>query len=354
MKRPVKEKVAVSSKIYIFVAVQILRKIAFPISWIYGMVVRLRNYAFDQEWFRSKTFETPTICVGNLSVGGTGKTPMIEFLIDALQDSYKLAVLSRGYKRKSTGFVLANKKSTVADLGDEPFQIYRKFPGVTVAVDADRQNGIARLEDTVAPGMVLLDDAYQHRKVKAGLYILLTAYEKLYVDDQYLPTGDLRDSRQEAQRAHLIVVTKCPLDLSLEDRERIRKRLKPKTYQDVLFSYLAYAEELTGPEGLRPLSFFKENITLVTGIANPKPLLRYLNDQQLVYEHLQFSDHHFFTEKELRKLNGKAKIITTEKDYVRLAGKVKNLYYLPIRHRFFEEQGTFLVAEIHRFMKRYS
>ncbi len=354
LERPSKENGAISSKIYIFVAVQFLRNIALPISWGYGLIVRIRNYAFDKQWFRSKTFKTPIICVGNLSVGGTGKTPMIEFLVQGLQDAYRIAVLSRGYKRKSKGFVLATKESTVLDLGDEPYQIYRKFPELTVAVDADRQNGIANLESSVTPDMILLDDAYQHRKVKAGLYILLTAYEKLYIDDQYLPTGDLRDSRREARRAHLIIVTKCPPDLSSEDRERLRKRLKPQAHQQVLFSYLDYDDQLIGAQGKEPLSFFDDETTLVTGIANPKPLLRYLKEKGLTYEHLAFGDHHFFTEKELQKLNEKEKIITTEKDYVRLAGKVKNVYYISVRHRFFEEEGAMLITEVHRFMKRYS
>ncbi len=292
--------------------------------------------------------------MGNLSIGGTGKTPMIEFLIHGLQDVYSVAVLSRGYKRKSKGFLLARKESTVAELGDEPFQIYRKFPDVAVAVDADRQNGMAHLEKDIVPDMVLLDDAYQHRKVTAGLYILLTAYGKLYVDDHYLPTGDLRDSRREARRAHIIIVTKCPPDISSEAREGIRKRLKPQPHQQVLFSYLDYDHTLVGVEGTQTLSFFEEDTTVVTGIANPKPLLQYLTGQGLAYEHLEFGDHHFFTPNQLLKLNAKTKIITTEKDYVRLEGKVKNLYYLRIRHRFFDEEGALLLREIHNFMKRYS
>ena len=183
---------------------QLLRKIAFPISLIYALVVHVRNFLFDTGVFSSKSYRIPTICVGNLSVGGTGKTPMTEYVLRILAER-NTAVLSRGYKRKSDGFYLANAKSTVLELGDEPYQIHRKFPEVAVAVDADRRNGIEKLEKLVNPEVIVLDDAFQHRKVKPTFSILLTTYQNLYVDDWYLPTGSLRDAKKEAKRADLII-----------------------------------------------------------------------------------------------------------------------------------------------------
>ncbi len=314
---------------------QLLRKIGFPISLVYAVVVRLRNYFYDTGIFTGKSFATPTLCVGNLSVGGTGKTPMIEYLASELQDTRKIAVLSRGYGRRSKGFVLAGPNSTVLELGDEPFQIYSKFPGLTVAVDADRRNGISILEAEVAPDLILLDDAYQHRRVKPSFSILLTAYDHLYCDDWYLPTGDLRDSRYTAKRADLIVVTKCPDHLGQTEQNDIRKKLHPLPDQQVLFSTLAYDGELKGLPTPKPLMWLKtKKLTLVTGIARPQPLLEFLKGQGISFEHLSYRDHHFFTEKEIRSLNGREMVLTTEKDFVRLKGKVDQLCYLGIKHQF--------------------
>lgn len=314
---------------------QLLRKIAFPISLVYAAVVRLRNYLYDVGIFRGMTFDTPTVCVGNLSVGGTGKTPMIEYLAAKLQATRKIAVLSRGYGRKSKGFVLAGSNSTVMELGDEPFQIHAKFPELTVAVDADRRNGISILEAEVAPDLILLDDAYQHRRVKPSFSILLTAFDQLYCDDWYLPTGNLRDSRYASKRADIIVVTKCPSDLDLVGQKSIREKLRPLPNQKLLFSTLTYDQELKG--AINPLSLEglrTKKLTLVTGIARPRPLLDFLKGQGLTYEHLAFRDHHFFTEKEIHLLNTKEMVLTTEKDFVRLKGKVHSLCYIGIKHEF--------------------
>ena len=260
---------------------------------------------------------------------------MIEFLISILQDDFRVAVLSRGYGRKSQGFVLADSKSSVEVLGDEPFQIYSKFPKIILAVDTNRQSGISRLEDTFKPDVILLDDAFQHRKVKPGFSILLTAYGNLYADDWYLPTGSLRDSKQEAQRADLIVVTKCPADIGNEDKEAIRLTLKLGSRQALAFSKLVYAPLLKGIAGDVSVEELRNRkITLVTGIANPEPLVVYLKDQGLIFEHLKFRDHHFFTESEFRLLREKECVITTEKDYVRLENELDNLYYIRVAHEF--------------------
>lgn len=333
----------------------LLRKLAFPISLLYALVVYLRNQLFDIGFFKSRSFQTPTICVGNLSVGGTGKTPMIEYLIRCLREENIVAVLSRGYKRKSKGYILASEKSTVEDLGDEPYQIHSKYAQVAVAVDADRCNGITQLEKELKPDVILLDDAFQHRKVKADLNILLTSYNNLYSDDWYLPTGNLRDSKSQVKRANYIVVTKCPQNISKEERTTIKAKLAYNDNQTVLFSYLKYDSELKSAESILSFNLLKgEPFTLVTGIANPMPLVQYLTDKSMSFEHLAFKDHHFFTTQEIQKFNTKDVIVTTEKDFVRLKGKVDNLYYLEVSHAFIEDDEAKLKKGLANFMKRNS
>ncbi|MFS4457283.1 tetraacyldisaccharide 4'-kinase [Maribacter sp. 2304DJ31-5] len=334
--------------------VLLLRKLLFPISLLYGLVVYLRNVLYNWGIFRSVPFKIPIICVGNLSVGGTGKTPMIELLINELDATFNLAVLSRGYKRKSKGFVLADKNSTVEDLGDEPFQVHSKFPQVTVAVDANRRNGISILEGDSALDIVLLDDAFQHRKVKPGFSILLTSYGNLYVDDQYLPTGNLRDSKMAAKRANLIIVTKCPANLSEKEALSIKTRLDPRDGQEVLFAYLKYGERLMGSRtNLKLSNFLGKQVTLVTGIAAPEPLVSYLNEKEVAFEHIAFPDHHFFTATEIDHLKGKAHILTTEKDFMRLRTKLDNIVYIPIKHAFLFKGTETLQERLNIFMKRY-
>jgi len=333
-------------KYYIFVAVQLLRKIVFPISLIYGFVVLVRNYLYNIGLFKSTSLDTPTICIGNLSVGGTGKTPMVEYLISLLKKDYKVAVLSRGYKRKSEGFVLASTESTVEELGDEPYQIHAKFPEATVAVDADRRNGISILEERIKPDIILLDDAFQHRKVKPSYSILLTSYNNLYSEDWYLPTGNLRDSKREAKRANIIIITKCPPSLSEDERQSILRKLKPKPHQKVIFGYLVY--DKTHLDALLNRKF-----TLVTGIADPSPLVSFLKKEGLNFENLRYSDHHFFTEEEIRTLNTKEHVLTTEKDYVRLQGKVSNLSFIGVKHAFLGEGEQDLILDLNALMKRH-
>ncbi|MBO0592044.1 tetraacyldisaccharide 4'-kinase [Cellulophaga sp. E16_2] len=332
---------------------RILRILAFPISLIYACVVYVRNFLFDIGFLKSREYKTPTVCVGNLSVGGTGKTPMIEFLLQTFQTDYTIAVLSRGYGRKSDGYQVASEVSTVEVLGDEPYQIAQKFPGVTVAVDASRQNGITKLESTVAPDLILLDDAFQHRKVTSRFSMLLTAYDNRYVTDWYLPTGNLRDSKKEAGRADVIIVTKCPEHLSVKEQEKIIGEIKPIKKQKVLFSYLHYKDQLNGlDKELRMADIKTKKVTLVTGIANPKPLLAYLLTKGIVVkQHLNFRDHHFFSATEIANFNAQECILTTEKDYVRLKGKVANLYYISIEHQFLNNGGEVLKEAIKTLLK---
>tara|TARA_R110000737_G_scaffold130043_1_gene162213 strand:+ start:534 stop:1475 length:942 start_codon:yes stop_codon:yes gene_type:complete len=309
----------------------------------------MRNRCYDLGIFSSKSFNTRTICVGNLSVGGTGKTPMIEMLVKSLHPDYQVSILSRGYKRKSNGFLLSTNKTSVEDLGDEPFQLKSKFPKVTVAVDSDRRNGIAQLEKIVRPDVILLDDAFQHRKVKPSYSILLTAYNNIYVNDWYLPTGNLRDSKLEARRANLIVVTKCPKNLSISERNETVDRINPKEHQKILFSCLSYNNELKGiTVNLEELK--DKKVTLVTGIANPVPLENFLLEEGLTFEHMKFKDHHFFSEQEIALLKEKECILTTEKDYVRLKSRLTNLHYIEVSHQFIGNDKEVLNEELKKIM----
>ncbi|WP_281540880.1 tetraacyldisaccharide 4'-kinase [Maribacter aestuarii] len=331
---------------------QVLRKLLFPVSLVYGTVVHLRNLLFDSGILKSETYKILTICVGNLSVGGTGKTPMIELLIRTLGKENSIAVLSRGYKRKSKGFHLSDPKSTITELGDEPYQIHLKFPEVFVAVDTDRRNGISKLKSLINPKVILLDDAFQHRWVKAGLNILLTSYDNLYVDDWFLPTGNLRDAKKEANRAQLIIVTKCPEDLSKSSANKIIKKINPVENQLVLFTKLEYDKGLKGQSEVLDINQLRNTqFTLITGIANPEPLVTHLKSKGLKFEHLPFKDHHFFTEKEIENLKKKRLILTTEKDYVRLNGQLENIIYITVKHTFLFDGQLTLEKAIHEFMK---
>jgi tetraacyldisaccharide 4'-kinase len=312
----------------------ILRYILFPIVPIYYLVTWLRNRFYDLGVFESKSYVLPVICVGNLSVGGTGKTPMIEYLIRLLKDEKHIATLSRGYKRNTEGYYLADKNATAKTLGDEPFQFYKKFKNhIKVAVDADRQNGIQSLmQHEICPEVILLDDAYQHRKVNAGLNILLSTYDNLYTNDWVLPTGNLREPRAGAKRAQIIVVSKCPENLNPSEKSQTIKMINPKDHQNVFFSSITYANEVCSEDKSLNLNVLNK-FTLVTGIADANPLLNYLKSKGLDFEHLNFTDHYNFTKKDIDLFASKSVIITTEKDYVRLyrneALKDK-LYYLPI------------------------
>lgn len=325
---------------------KLLRYIFFPFAILYGFVTSIRNFLFDKGVLKSTSFDIPVIAVGNLSVGGTGKTPQIEYLIRLLSDNYRVATLSRGYKRKSEGFVLADATSNAEILGDEPFQFYQKFPNIQVAVDANRTNGITQLlSQKTKPEIILLDDAYQHRKVKAGFYILLTAFDDLYSDDFMLPTGNLRESRSGAKRANIIVVTKCPKNLSDEKQEEIRLKLKLNCSQQIYFTFTDYDDAIYNEEEKIAVNEIKfESKLLLAGIAKPKPFFDFLKNEK--DECLIFPDHHHFSEKDLNEIHNKAedkKIITTEKDYVRLkdARMISKLYYLPIKSTFINHQQNF-------------
>lgn len=318
---------------------------------MYDMVTSIRNWFFDIGILKSTSFNIPVIAVGNLSVGGTGKSPQIEYLIRLLKEDYKIAVLSRGYKRSTKGFQLVNDTHTAEDVGDEPLQFYTKFKNdVIVAVDADRTNGIKQLlTSDNPPELVLLDDAYQHRKVTASSYILLTKYKDLYADDFLLPTGNLRESRRGAKRATVIVVTKCPENLSEVAQEKIVRKLNLKPNQKVFFTTIVYDENLKGTEKLTITNLQQKEVLLVTGIANPTALLSFLQEKNVNYTHLNFPDHHNFTNQDIKNIKKSFKelssqqkvILTTEKDYMRLKDKIHPLTYISIQSDFIKNKAEF-------------
>jgi tetraacyldisaccharide 4'-kinase len=315
-----------------------VRILLLPFSLVYGLIIYLRNWMFDRKLFRASTFNLPVICIGNLSVGGTGKSPMVEFLIEKLQQAFKIAVLSRGYKRKTRGYALATNQSTALEIGDEPMQFFNKFPGLTVAVGEERVVAIPQLlHDKPDTQVIILDDAFQHRWVKAGFNILLTDYHNLYTRDWFLPTGDLRDQKKSARRADIVVVTKCPPDISLSEKNQLIRELKPAAGQQIFFSAISYGK----PYQLITKELWTPNrsteVLLVTGIANPGALKKHLEESFNGYDELAYGDHHIFSIddlnyilKKFNQLQSPMKILlTTEKDAVRLQKFSQQLRDLP-------------------------
>ncbi|MEM1003343.1 MAG: tetraacyldisaccharide 4'-kinase [Bacteroidota bacterium] len=314
---------------------KLVRVLLFPLMPLYFFGAWARNKLFDFGILKSKSYNLPIICIGNLSTGGTGKTPMVEYLIRLIKDKSNVAVLSRGYKRKTKGFVMADFSSTVEDIGDEPYQYYSKFANIKVAVDESRVHGIdSLLELKDPPHSIILDDAFQHRYVDAGLNILLTSFDKPFYEDVILPTGNLREPRMGYKRAHIIIVTKSPDNLEEVDKIKIVNKIKPLGHQRVFFSSIKY--------GGVALNLKKKSIaldsfgsfTLVTGIANPQPFVDYLKSIGHTFKEIRYPDHHDFSERNLADLQKKGRILTTEKDFVRLSGtslvETNEVYYIPI------------------------
>ncbi|MFT5102536.1 MAG: tetraacyldisaccharide 4'-kinase [Candidatus Latescibacterota bacterium] len=331
---------------------KLLRLLLFPFSLIYGFIMVLRNYFYDKGWFRSKRYNVPVICVGNLSVGGTGKSPMIEFIIETLQADYKVAALSRGYKRKTRGYLEASIGSTAKEVGDEPLQFKQNYPNVTVAVCEDRQTGIEKLQQKAE--VILLDDAFQHRKVEASTNILLTTFDNLFIDDFMLPTGNLREPKGGFARADIIIVTKCPDHVPYASLQNVEFRLPILSHQKLYFSKIGYDSQIHGITESLPLHYLEGKLfTLVTGIANPKPLTDYLKSKGFSFEHKKFGDHHHFSTSEIEKLKQKEIILTTQKDFMRLQeplGKFA-LYYIGIKTEILKEQEPFLKETIRKMVK---
>ena len=324
-----------------------LRFLGFPFTILYGFVTAMRNYMYNKGWLKSTEYDIPVICVGNLSVGGTGKSPMIAYLVSLLKDEYKVAVLSRGYKRKTSGYLEVKEDHTARDVGDEPLQFKQNFPNITVAVCADRRSGIEILKSKA--NLILLDDAFQHRKVKAKVNILLTPYNDLYIDDYLLPMGKLREAITSVARADIVVVTKCPDGYPYSKQQETQFRLSLKPHQKLYFSKVGYDKMIYGKSEKLPLTYLLDKpFTLVTGIANPKPLVAFLKKKGYRFTHEKYPDHHDFTKSEIVKLSKQEIILTTEKDYMRLQPHIDKfaLYYLPIKTILLNDQQPFFKKRI--------
>jgi tetraacyldisaccharide 4'-kinase len=333
----------------------------YPFSIFYRLITDIRNLLFETGILPSEGFSIPVICVGNITVGGTGKTPHTEYLIDLLRKEFKVAVLSRGYKRKSKGFRIATMSSTVSEIGDEPLQVFRKFPEILVVVDRDRGRGIKTImKQHPETEVIILDDGFQHRSVKPGLSILLTDYNRLITRDYLIPYGNLRENRNNRKRASVILVSKTPEEIPESSMADIMKELKPHQEQRLFFTSISYND-------LMPLfenSVLKNDIlpgknpenngaVLITGIAVPDSFHQFLGKHFKEIIHLNFPDHHYFSENDIEKIKTAWKslrsqekiLITTEKDAVRLReftnindSLKRAFYYIPVRVNFLKNK----------------
>lgn len=327
----------------------------YPVSLLYGLFTDFRNFLYDMGILQTREFAFPVICVGNLTVGGTGKTPHTEYLVDLLKKDFKVATLSRGYKRKTKGFLIATSSTTVNDIGDEALQISRKFQDILVTVDKNRVHGVQKiLDDYSETDVIILDDGFQHRSLTPGFSILLSDFNRLIMTDHMLPYGDLRESKENIRRADMILITKCPENMSAIERRIIVKEINKSTYQNLYFTSFKYNP---------PIPLFKENnnpviegvdtgVILVTGVANPQPLKEHLQKSYSEIIHLSYPDHHNFIEKDLTdiseafmSLKSKTRyLFTTEKDAVRLREFINiaeplrsAFFYIPIGIYFLNE-----------------
>ena len=327
----------------------ILHILLFPFSIIYGVVTFIRNKFYDWKLFKATSFNLPLIIVGNLNIGGVGKTPHVEYLIRLLEKTHKISTLSRGYKRKTTGFVLADNNANIETIGDEPLQYFKKFKNILVAVDEKRVNGIQQLL-TLKPKVecIILDDAFQHRAIIAGLNILVTDYNNLYINDTVLPSGRLREWKTGMKRAQLIIVSKCNPNLTDKEMRSISHKINPFNYQEIYFSAIKYGKltsisKKANNSKINDIDF--DSALIITGIANPAPFIKEISSKFKKFDHIKFSDHHQFNENDIKtikerynNLKGNNKIlITTEKDFMRLSlpeilQELNDIpfYYIPI------------------------
>ena len=351
-----------------------LSPVLFPVSLVYRCITSVRNKCYDLNILKSTEFELPVISVGNITAGGTGKTPHVEYLLHLLTPKFQVAFLSRGYRRKTKGFVLAGREANPGNIGDEPYQIYKKFSNVRVAVDEDRIHGINRLlEKDPNLSCVVLDDAFQHRRLRAGVSIVLIDYYRPLHKDYILPMGDLRESRFGIHRANIVIVTKVPHKIKPIEKRLWIKELNLFPYQFLYFTSIEYGKLIpvfnSKQKSLKPeeLDKKKTKILLVTGIANAKPLAEKLAACCKSFEHISYPDHHEYRLSDIKNLMARYHsiqadekiIITTEKD----AGKLEamgelvsdlreKMYYLPLKIVFLDQKGKEFDANIHDFVAK--
>jgi tetraacyldisaccharide 4'-kinase len=343
-----------------------LRLLLFPFSLVYGLVVIIRNWCYDVGLFKSRAFDMPIISVGNLDVGGSGKTPMTEYLIRLLKDDHQLATLSRGYGRDTKGYYIATQDSPASEVGDEPAQLKHKFPEVNVSVCEDRVAGAAQLQP--ANDVIILDDAYQHRAIKPGFSILLFDYRQLMATNLLLPAGNRREPFWGRKRADIIIITKCPLTLDGDGQERVRRVVSPYAHQQLFFTAISYRPLHKGGVTSGMEIDAATTVFLLTGIANPAPMYQYIAQSAQQIIHHKYPDHHRFSLKNIAKLADDFKactadkkiIITTEKDMQRLGEQELlpltdqlPIYTLPIGVEFLNNGGQQFNTLIQNYVRQY-
>ena len=339
---------------------------AAPLAWIYGLVVGIRHKLFDLKILRSEEFDIPIVCVGNLTVGGTGKTPVTEYLIEYFASRYNIAVLSRGYKRKTRGFVLSDVRSSFRAIGDEPKQIKLKYPEIPVAVCERRVEGIRRLREAHPEvNLIILDDAFQHRYVESWVNILLMDYNNPIYHDSFLPQGTLRDSRSQLYRANFVLVTKCPETINPLDMRIVKKRLELFPYQSLYFSRMAQGYPVPlFPEQIGRAVQPRDPVIVMSGIANPKPLVSALSQHHKIVGKLLFDDHHTYRMRDMERLKRMlaespehTAVVVTEKDAVKLTNRKKipleiqrRIYYAPIHVEFIGDREERFLHQLEQYV----
>lgn len=348
----------------------VLRWLAWPFAFLFGLTVSLRNWLYKKQILKGYAFDLPTIGVGNLSVGGSGKSPLTLYLIKLLKEDFKIATLSRGYKRKTKGLVLANQNSTAFEVGDEPLMFKKKHPNITVAVRESRAEGIPELlMKRTNIEAILLDDVFQHLSLQVALNLLLTTYQKPFYNDYLIPVGNLREFKSGYKRADAIIITKCPIGLTKTEKENIIQNIKPLEHQKIFFSHLDYGYPYFINMPTQTISLnLQQHVLLLCGIANPQPLEDYvLNKVAAVYRQY-YPDHHYFNHQDLANIvssfnNIEAEnkiIITTEKDVMRLALHPKwfqkhklPVYVIPVEMAFDAKTKTHFDDYIINFVNKY-
>jgi tetraacyldisaccharide 4'-kinase len=332
-----------------------------PLSWLYGLITDIRNYLYDKGLFQSKSFEIPIINVGNITVGGTGKSPQVEYLIRLLKDKHKIVTLSRGYGRKTKGFIWADETANASTIGDEPMQFYQKFgKEISVTVGEKRVEAIEKiLQQKPDTEVIILDDAFQHRAVKPSLNILLIDYNRPIDEDYPFPAGRLRERRHGAKRADVVIITKCPDNLSLEEQISLKNRLKPYLQENtpVLFTKILYGKPINC-RSEQDILVQNTSVLLVSGIAKPSLFENYAKQNFKVLNHIIFKDHHAYSESDFELIlknlpDTKTNILMTEKDMVKIQPFLNHellrsipLFYLPIETGFLNENEKLIFDSV--------
>ena len=322
------------------------RILLFPFALVYLVITTFRNFLYNVNFLKSYSFDSTIIGVGNLSLGGTGKTPFVEFLIKKYSKRFNIALISRGYKRKSIGFYKADSNSSPDLIGDEPFQIFKKFSNITVAVDKNRANAISKiLNEEKRTNLFILDDSFQHRKVKPNVNIILTTFNDPFYDDCIFPIGNLRESKKSINRADIVVVTKSPKDLKTDKKNQIKSKLNIAHHQNVFFTSINYGNVLKGDANFKINDLKNKKVLIVSGIANSRSFVEFFSQNNIEYEHVNFSDHHNYTQEDINKIesDNESLIITTEKDFqkIQFLERKNKWFYLEIETKFIGDEEKF-------------